>query len=62
MSGKGSKRRPTNKATFDTNYDRIFGKQTYAACVLCDDPVDEDRKYCNGCGDYVVTYRKELDE
>lgn len=26
MSGKGSKQRPTNKATFDQNFDRIFGK------------------------------------
>ena len=26
MSGKGSKQRPTNKATFDENFDRIFGK------------------------------------
>lgn len=24
MSGKGSKQRPTNKATFDENFDRIF--------------------------------------
>jgi len=26
MSGKGSKQRPTNKAAFDANFDRIFGK------------------------------------
>ena len=26
MAGKGSKQRPTNKATFDENFDRIFGK------------------------------------
>jgi uncharacterized protein with von Willebrand factor type A (vWA) domain len=26
MSGKGSKQRPTNKATFDANFDAIFGK------------------------------------
>ena len=27
MSGKGSKQRPTNKAAFDANFDRIFGKK-----------------------------------
>lgn len=26
MTGKGSKQRPTNKATFDENFDRIFEK------------------------------------
>ena len=25
MNGKGSKQRPTDKAKFDENYDRIFG-------------------------------------
>ena len=27
MSGKGSKQRPTNKAAFDANFDRIFGSK-----------------------------------
>jgi len=26
MSGKGSKQRPTDKAKFDENFERIFGK------------------------------------
>lgn len=26
MTGKGSRQRPTNKLTFDQNFDRIFGK------------------------------------
>jgi hypothetical protein len=26
MTGKGSKQRPTDKAAFDKNFDRIFGK------------------------------------
>ena len=26
MTGKGSKQRPTNKAKFDDNFDKIFGK------------------------------------
>jgi len=26
MSGKGSKQRPTNKASYDKNYDAIFNK------------------------------------
>lgn len=26
MSGKGSRQRPTDKAAFDANFDRIFGK------------------------------------
>ena len=26
MSGKGSKQRPTNKASYDSNYDAIFKK------------------------------------
>lgn len=26
MNGKGSRQRPTNKATFDDNFDRIFGR------------------------------------
>ena len=28
MSGKGSKQRPTNKATFDENFDRIFNNKS----------------------------------
>lgn len=28
MSGKGSKQRPTNKAAFDANFDRIFGSKS----------------------------------
>ena len=27
MSGKGSKQRPTDKAAFDANFDKIFGKK-----------------------------------
>ena len=30
MSGKGSKQRPTNKATFDENFDRIFNNKSEA--------------------------------
>ena len=30
MSGKGSRQRPTNKPTFDENFDRIFGKPKQA--------------------------------
>jgi hypothetical protein len=26
VSGKGSKQRPTNKASYDSNYDAIFNK------------------------------------
>jgi uncharacterized protein with von Willebrand factor type A (vWA) domain len=26
MAGKGSRQRPTDRATFDANFDRIFGK------------------------------------
>ncbi len=26
-NGKGSKQRPTDKKSFDENYDRIFGKK-----------------------------------
>jgi uncharacterized protein with von Willebrand factor type A (vWA) domain len=27
MNGKGDKQRPTNKAAFDANFDKIFGKK-----------------------------------
>ena len=27
MNGKGSKQRPTDKAKFDDNFDKIFGKK-----------------------------------
>lgn len=30
MSGKGSKQRPTNKTTFDQNFDRIFNNKSKA--------------------------------
>ena len=38
MSGKGSKQRPTNKATFDQNFDRIFGNDRTLGALPESDP------------------------
>lgn len=40
--GKGSAQRPGNQATFDANYDAIFGKKPA-------EPVPELKYYCQDC-------------
>lgn len=45
--GKGSRQRPVDKAVFDANFDRIFGKVESPCVDVCQ--LDFVKKICVGC-------------
>lgn len=61
MTGKGSKQRPTNKAVFDDNFDRIFGRNRDRNQSGGSDGKTEQPPVCDNDGSIGATDEQSYD-